>query len=452
MVLASRGFIPLRAFSEGIIGRHTAGAGRRRLTLPAASSSAAVLLHAEFTAPTNPSDRRRRPLPSTLPGQNGASFIYRSPACGLIWSGVGVPPTSRSFGISARRLMSEAARYFEGPWHEKYWLLEEYKKEHGNCLVPDPYAIGDVQLGAWVNRQRSLYKTGKLSANQREMLDFLGFSWDPLADKWERNFSLLEHFEEREGHIDVPKHHEEDGAKLGVWIKTQRARYKKGKLDESYQRRLENLGVSLDPHAEQWERCYVLAKQYKDQEGHCRVPIARYDGDVNLGIWARDQRKLYKNGKLSANRREKLDALGFSWDPHADQWERNCTLLEQFREREGHCNVPHSYEEDGVKLGTWVDTLRRLYKMGQLDKCYQRRLDNLGMSWDPFSEQWERNFALIKRFIEREGHCNVPRGHEEDGVKLGQWFDRQRQIRKGNRAGILSLERIERLDKAGMRW
>ena len=263
-----------------------------------------------------------------------------SPVCGQICSGAGLPPANPS----AHRLMSttsasEAARYFEGPWYEKYLLLEEYKEKHGNCLVPLSHLIGDVKLGHWVNNQRRLYKQGKLSANRREMLDALGFSWDPHADKWESNFSLLEQFKEREGYIDVPKNHTEDGVKLGNWVDTQRQLYKKGKLDESYQQRLENLGMS--------------------------------------------------------------------WDPFAEQWEKNFALLEQYKEKEGHINVPQRHEEDGVKLGEWISRQRLLFKKGKLDEFYQGRLENLGMSWDPLADQLERSFALLELYKEREGHCNV---------------------------------------------
>ena len=81
--------------------------------------------------------------------------------------------------------------YFEGPWYEKYLLLEEYKKEHGNNLVPYSFVYGGVKLGHWVKDQRSLYKNRQLSTNRREMLDALGFSWDPKGDRWERSFALL---------------------------------------------------------------------------------------------------------------------------------------------------------------------------------------------------------------------------------------------------------------------
>ena len=128
---------------------------------------------------------------------------------------------------------SEAARYFEGgPWYEKYLLLEEYKKEHGNCFVPQSYCIGEAKLGVWVNNQRDLYKKGKLSSSRREMLDALGFSWDPRADKRERNFALLEQYKEREGHSNVPESYEEVGAKLGRWLASQRQLYKNGQLED----------------------------------------------------------------------------------------------------------------------------------------------------------------------------------------------------------------------------
>ena len=111
---------------------------------------------------------------------------------------------------------SSATQYLEGPWYEKYLLLEQYKKEHGNCIVPLSFVYGDAKLGHWVNNQRRLYKNGQLSTNWREMLDALGFSWDPKGDKWERSFALLEQYKKREGDCNVPQSHKEEGNKLGI--------------------------------------------------------------------------------------------------------------------------------------------------------------------------------------------------------------------------------------------
>ena len=443
MVLASRGAL-LRAVN-GISG----GAGRslavsaRRLSSPSSSpittmgyyNRAAVHCAAVPTCP-QPDRRRQRPLPF-------ASNIS-SPGIKI---GTATSP----------RLMSASSgpQYFEGPWHEKYLLLKEYKKDHGNCLVPKSFVLGDVKLGRWVADQRRYYKKDKLSKNRREMLDALGFSWDPQGDKWERNFALLEQFKEREGHCNVLDRHEEDGISLGAWLGTQRTAMKRGRLDESYQRRLEELGISWDPLDDQWERNFALLKQFKEREGHCNVPISHEEDGVKLGIWLSTQRTSMKEEKLDESRQRRLEELGVRWNILADQWERNFALLEQFKEREGHCNVPVLHEEDGVKLGLWLDTMRKVRKgnvRGKLSSERIERLDKLGVSWDPVKDQWEQKFSLLVQFKEREGHCNVPHLHEEDGVKLGMWLSTLRQVRRGNTSGHLSSERIERLENLGVFW
>ena len=346
---------------------------------------------------------------------------------------------------------SGAPQYFEGPWYEKYLLLEQYKKEHGNCLVRKSFVLGDVKLGAWVQEQRRLYKKERLSLNRRIMLDALGFSWNPRADQWERNFALLKQFEEREGHCDVPFSHKEDGVKLGIWLSNQRKG--RGKMEEPLQRRLEQLGVSWDPYADEWKRYFVLLEQFKEREGHCNVPRSYKENGINLGIWLNNQRN--RRGKLEESLQRRLEELGVSWDPWHDQWERNFALLERFKDREGHCNVPRAHEEDGVNLGAWLLTVRQVRK-GNMSYALSaervERLENLGVAWDPLEDQWERNFALLEQFNGREGHCNVPFSHEEDGIKLGRWLQNQRRIRKGTKVGNLSAERVEKLDTIGICW
>ena len=341
---------------------------------------------------------------------------------------------------------SDQSLYFEGPWYEKYLLLKEYKKEHGNCLVPSSFVYGGVNLGHWVAHQRRFYNKGKLSQNRREMVDALGFSWDPYGDQWERNFGLLEQFQEREGHCDVPVHHEEEGIRLGEWLQRQRAKMKNGKLDESHQGRLEELSVSFDPHRDQWERNFALLEQFQKREGHCDVPNIHEEKGVKLGSWLGCQRDMYKKEKLDELLRRRLEKLGISWDPLADQWENNFALLKQFKEREGHCNVPRSHEEDGVRLGYWLATQRATMKEEKLNESYQRRLEEIGVIWDPLKDQWEQKFALLEQFKEREGHCNVPQKHVEDGVKLGLWLSYQR-----SRRGKLEESLQCRLEKLGVR-
>ena len=227
---------------------------------------------------------------------------------------------------------------------------------------------------------------------------------------------------------------------------------KEGKLNELYQRLLDKLGVSWDPLADQWEQNFSLLEQFKEREGHCNVPESYEEDGVKLGVWLGNQRTAMKEGNHDESHQGRLERLGVSRDPLADQWEQNFALLEQYKEREEHCNVPQSHEEDGIMLGKWLARQRSAMKNGKLGESYQRRLEKLGMIWKPLEDQWEQKFSMLEQFKAREGHCDVPFFHEEGGVNLGSWLDSLRQIRKGNRVGNLSSERIERLNGVGMRW
>ena len=65
------------------------------------------------------------------------------------------------------------------------------------------------------------------------------------------------------------------------------------------------------------------------------------------------------------------------------------------------------------------------------------------------TDTWETKFGLLLAFRDREGHCDVPKKHEERGVKLGNWLTNQRKLRK---KGAMDAERERRLQEAGVRW
>jgi len=82
-------------------------------------------------------------------------------------------------------------------------------------------------------------------------------------------------------------------------------------------------------------------------------------------------------------------------------------------------------------------------------------LNELCNLWDTTTEQqrnfqlWERNFQLLRKFYEREGHCNVPQSHVEDEIKLGRWLSDQRRFKKSKR---LDSKRVNRLNELCNLW
>lgn len=71
-------------------------------------------------------------------------------------------------------------------------------------------------------------------------------------------------------------------------------------------------------------------------------------------------------------------------------------------------------------------------------------MENLpGWTWDPYEEQWQRSYELVRKFGEREGHTRVPDRHVEDGSNIGSWVLTQRTNRDKDK---LSTERTALLE------
>ena len=86
---------------------------------------------------------------------------------------------------------------------------------------------------------------------------------------------------------------------------------------------------------------------------------------------------LRKQGRLEPERIAQLDAIGFTWDHHREQWDTMFAALEEYRLMTGHCNVPQLYAANR-KLGNWVMVQRAAYKAGRLDGMQIERLLSIG--------------------------------------------------------------------------
>ena len=324
-------------------------------------------------------------------------------------------------------------------WEKNFAALQKFQKRRGHCRVPVSYQLDGLKLGHWMKFQRT--KKGRLAVDQLKRLNSIGFSWDPIADLWEQNFSALQKFRKREGHCRVVRGHQVGGLKLGLWVSVQRS--KKSRLTPDRLKCLNSLGFSWDPHSEQWEKNFAALQKFRKREGHCRVSVSSQLDGLKLGHWVSVQR-LTKDS-LTADRLKRLNSLGFTWDPYTEQWEQNFSALQKFRKREGHCRVPVLHQLDGLKLGGWVSVQRSTKDSLTADRL--KRLNSLGFSWDPIAEQWEKNFAALQKFRRRMGHCRVPESHQADGIKLGVWVGVQR-----SRKGKLTPDRIKRLNSHGFIW
>jgi Fe2+ transport system protein FeoA/DNA-binding TFAR19-related protein (PDSD5 family) len=174
----------------------------------------------------------------------------------------------------------------------------------------------------------------------------------------------------------------------------------------------------------------------------------RYRDSVSgyrLGSWTQNQR--IEKDTMSPDRRQRLEALDFVWDPLTDSWEEGFRLLQLFHQREGHCRVPQRYRDSasGLQLGQWASNQRQAQETVTPER--RQRLDTLGFVWDVLAAQWEEGFRLLQFFHQREGHCRIPRNHREQGFRLGNWVSHQRKDKD-----TMSPECRQRLDALGFVW
>lgn len=337
----------------------------------------------------------------------------------------------------------------DAQWNEMYRLLDAYKAEHGHVRPSQDEMYRGNALGRWLDTQRQLKKRGKLRAERVHELESLGVEWEPIDAQWEEMFSLLEVYKVENWHVQVPQDAIFRDKPLGSWLSTQRQLKKKGSLNPDRSQRLEGLGVEWEPFEKQWEQMYALLRDYRQEHGHVSVPEAEVFGGKRLGRWVLKHRQFKKQGKLSPERIQRLEALGVDWEPVEVQWEEMFALLSAYRNECGHVDVPQGAVFGERRLGAWLNRQRQLKKRGRLAPDREQRLEVLGVEWEPKDAQWEKMYLLLDAYKAEYGHVSVEVTESFRGEPLGSWLTTQRQFKK---RGKFSVERIQRLEAIGVQW
>mmetsp|Transcript_32474 Transcript_32474/g.58704 ORF Transcript_32474/g.58704 Transcript_32474/m.58704 type:complete len:359 (-) Transcript_32474:308-1384(-) len=210
-------------------------------------------------------------------------------------------------------------------WNEKYDLLVEYKQEHGHCNVPQSGIFNSQSLGSWVDTQRRSYRKGTLLHDRLVRLNEIGFNWSVHDVSWEEQFKQLEEFKKEHGHCNVPQKYPVNQS-LGNWVITRRQCYRgsrRNKLGQNRIDRLNEIGFKWSMYdvmgrtmcvRVSWEEQFKQLVKFKGKHGHCNV-TQRYLDNPSLGKWVNEQRRGYKGKKLEKDRIDRLNGMGFTWEP-----------------------------------------------------------------------------------------------------------------------------------------
>eukprot|EP00977_Amphora_coffeiformis_P016992 scaffold5385_cov152-Amphora_coffeaeformis.AAC.2 len=136
-----------------------------------------------------------------------------------------------------------------------------------------------------------------------------------------KKYFLLKQYKQENGDCKVPQKH----PALGTWIMNKRAAFKSNKLPQDQIDKLNKLGFFWGkgfPEPPSWEDRFKELAQYKENFGHCNVPIST-DPSVmmsDLAKWVWEQCKQGKRlqkmkaSDMTLDQYKLLNDMGFKWN------------------------------------------------------------------------------------------------------------------------------------------
>ena len=246
-----------------------------------------------------------------------------------------------------------------------------------------------------------------------------------------------------------------------------------GRVVEARSLPITHKGGKFQPNDESWYEMLGKLGEYKEENGHCNVP----NSEGSLGNWVIKQRYLYRkrdDGEqtpLTDERIAALGAMGFEWDgtgvnnpgnPNDELWYEMLGKLGEYKEENGHCNVPRSQG----KLGQWVKNQRSEYQKRRVGKKTSltddrvAALESMEFEWvgtgtnksgKSNDDLWNERLVELRDYKEENGNCNVPSSRGA----LSKWVSKQRSLYRKREDGEktpLTDKRVAALDAIGFLW
>jgi hypothetical protein len=198
-------------------------------------------------------------------------------------------------------------------------------------------------------------------------------------ERWNEMYQKLIAYKREHNSTSVTRSCKED-PKLGSWVGNQRMRYKNKTISDHCGDRLNSVRfvwIIIDqvPWVEMFQRLVTYKKEHKSTN-----VLWKYPADPRLGNWVHSQRQDYTKKDLSIERINRLELIGFIWDPRDARWMEMYHRLLAYKKQYRSTKVPSYYTED-PQLGKWVSGQRGRYRKNKLTEKRLELLNSIKFAW-----------------------------------------------------------------------
>jgi len=193
-------------------------------------------------------------------------------------------------------------------WYNRY---KEFKEVWNNRPPNQSKKIYEEEmpltLRIWLSQNRQELNASVLRQHRKVLLDELQIEWQPFISGWEDNFQQLVNFKQQFGHLNISNNHHQ----LRLWLEVQQRRASDGRIAADRRKRLEGIGVVLNPMVLGRAETIRIVSEFKMQHGHANLPSELPDANHTKLI--QKLRRKYRRKVEDKLLREAMDKLGFLW-------------------------------------------------------------------------------------------------------------------------------------------
>lgn len=364
--------------------------------------------------------------------------------------------------------------YYFAKWSDNFEKFKQFKAKHKTVIVPNDFE--NPTLYGWYLKQKALYKENRIPEEHLIKLIEVDFHFGDghkvrFDQIWENYYDELKKYFKAYGHSDVPRRKDRNDPfyRLSNFVASQRhfkkksdsrmTEYRRLKLEElnfTWEVGPKNVGVTIK-HDDQWLENLTRYSEFK--KTHRREPKqTRNTDEYKIGKWRSDQAVFRKQGSLSQERIDLLEAEGIIWDLEEHEFNQKVELLAKFQEEFEHFNVPLNYVIDGISLGQFVYSLKkrgtkyenqtRLLNIGFTEAILRSDAQPTENKKNYITIEWSQNYEQLKELKVNGIKISEIERDSIQYPKLGKWIYNQQ---KRYRHSKLSEEQETMLNELGLK-